>query len=93
MCLSRPSDVADSEKDNVSGGRSLPLVLWWCNYRSATNLLLLMDTFLHSPPKFFTFNDGFDDAVPASVRFAFRVFLRNWFSKPSQFEVADAPWY
>ena len=64
-------------------------------YRSVTNFLLLMDTFLCSRdlPKCFTLDDGFDDAVPDSVRFACRVFLYNWFSKPSQFEVADAQLY
>ena len=60
--------------------------------RSTSNFKALMDTFVNAPPKFFTFNDGFGARVPDSVGFAFRVFLRKWFNKPSQFELPDAPW-
>ena len=55
----------------------------------------LTTTFVKGPPKFFTFNDGWTtkgDKRPASVEYAFNEFLPTLFPKPSQYEIADAPW-
>jgi Stealth protein CR4, conserved region 4 len=59
--------------------------------RSAENYQKILKSFVADPPKFFTFNDGFGENPPSSVKFAFEELLPAMFPERSQYELADAP--
>ena len=59
---------------------------------SVKNMKKLISMFAGQAPKFFTFNDGWNNKRPKSADFAFGEFLAKQFPTPSQFELADAPW-
>jgi hypothetical protein len=52
----------------------------------------MVKAFAGNPPKFFTFNDGWNKERPKSADYAFQEFLHAQFPNPSQFEIATAPW-
>lgn len=62
------------------------------------NMAKLNSTFnsRKSPPKFFTFNDGWttkeDESRPKSVDYAFNTLLPSMFPYPSQYEIGSVPW-
>jgi hypothetical protein len=58
---------------------------------SADNYQKILKSFVADPPKFFTFNDGFGQNPPSSVKFAFEELLPAMFPERSQYELAEAP--
>ena len=58
---------------------------------SAKNFENVLRYFAKTPPKFFTFNDGFSSHPPKSVDFVFDELLPSMFPTPSQYELAGIP--